>query len=91
MTNNECLVKVENFNKDVTLAKPSQNVVDEIYSKFIQVHKDEVVKYLQVHNLKIGRKGCKSKNKPFGMTNSLPFLKKHPKQRNSFVKTVNTG
>ena len=33
MTNNECLVKVENFNRDVTLAKSSQNVVDEMYSK----------------------------------------------------------
>ena len=65
MTNNECLVKVENFNRDVTLAKSSQNVVDEMYSKFIQVHNDEMVKYLQVHNLKRGRKGYKNKNKPF--------------------------
>ena len=62
MTNNECLVKVEKFNREVTVAKPSQEVVDEMYSKFIQVHNDEMVKHLQVYNQQKGRKGYKNKH-----------------------------
>ena len=86
MTNNECLAKVENFNRDVTLAKSSQNVVDEMYNKFIQVHNDEMVKYLEVHNLKRGRKGYTNKNKPFWDDQLASIFKEASKMEKRFCK-----